>query len=228
MERLLLHAHEQHEQTSRDLQKRLADVEQTDDSVDEQELLAHITRLAEDYRRQGDAFYAQTDSAAARNRLYYGPHGLRATFQQVKSLMWECFRFEEESVTTSINSGHLLIVSTLRSFEVMLAVTIVLAGLGGVYRIRAILRPNRSAASDGKDASRDQTLFLDPAREPDFSGPICLCLVSVWLAVVSLGTCSRRSPFPVQLPRNTRSLKRDFTVPNTTFRFTSPGSPSPS
>jgi len=168
-------AREQHEQIWRELNKKLADAEHNADP-EERELFTQITRLADDYRRQGDAFYAQSESASARSNLYYGPHGLLATLEQLKKVLTECFRFEQASMTTSINNAHVLVVGSLLSFEVMLVVTILLAGLAAGYRIRAILRPNRSAAYDEKDAG--------PAVEPDFSGPICLCSVSVWLAVV--------------------------------------------
>jgi hypothetical protein len=168
---------EQHAQVWPELNQKLADAERDADSVEEHELVAQATRLAEDYRRLGETFYAPRESASARSKLYYGPHGLLATLQQLKKVLTECFLLKQASMTASINNAYILVENSLLSVEVMIAVTIVLAGLAAGYRVRTILRPHATAAND-------RTIVGVPP-EPDFSGPICLCAVSVWLAVVA-------------------------------------------
>ncbi|HUE17913.1 MAG TPA: hypothetical protein VMR25_27400 [Planctomycetaceae bacterium] len=170
-------ARDQYAQIWRDLNQKLADAEHRADADDERELFTRITRLADDYRRQGDAFYAPRESAATRSTLYYGPHGLLATLEQLKRVLTEAFSLEQASMTTSMKNAHFLVVNSLLSVEVMIAVTLVLTGLATGFRIRAILRPDTSAAYDAKD--------VRTPPEPDFSGPICLCAISVWLAVVA-------------------------------------------
>jgi signal transduction histidine kinase len=111
----------------------------------EQELVDTLTRLSEEYRRQGDDFFAHPEKA--RDALYFGrggPQGLYGMFLQIKTVAGEISRINQENMERANDEAHRLARSSLLWYGVGLACGIALAVLLVAGTIRTILSPVRA------------------------------------------------------------------------------------
>jgi PAS domain S-box-containing protein len=106
----------------------------------EQELVDQLRELTEAYRKRGNAFYADRDTAA-RRRAYFRTDGLLETFQRIKKVANQIHELNENNMKEANAEAKATAHSSLLWFAVGLVLSGILALLLARHTIRAILQP---------------------------------------------------------------------------------------
>jgi PAS domain S-box-containing protein len=107
----------------------------------EGELADRLTALARDYRRQGDAFFADS---ANRSRAYFGTTeapGLLDLFRRIKAVSGKILQINQENMEEASRAARDTAQRSLIGFGAGVALTAVLALLAAWQLSRAVLRP---------------------------------------------------------------------------------------
>jgi signal transduction histidine kinase len=102
----------------------------------EAEAVQRLTALSEDYRRQGDAFFARPD-----DRAYFGDRGLLASFKEMKEVSNQILSMNQKHMEKASLEARATATSSLVWFGIGLVTAAVLAGWLAVRTVRAILQP---------------------------------------------------------------------------------------
>ncbi|HEX4612094.1 MAG TPA: ATP-binding protein [Urbifossiella sp.] len=115
----------------------------------EDELVARLRALKDDYRRRGVAFFA-AKTAAARSAAYFGragDPGLLGRFNDIKAVSAEILRINRENMEAARDGARATARSALIGLGVSLAVVSALVAGAGWYLLRTILAPIRAVTA---------------------------------------------------------------------------------
>ncbi len=135
-------ARTQYEQNWRTYEEFLTKEENNVTEPGEDELVARLKALTEQYRRQGAAFYAQPDGDARRRAYFHD--GLLATFTHIKDTSGAILRLNQDSMVHASQRAQDTARNSLIGFGVGLGIASLLAFLLAWRTIVDILRPIRS------------------------------------------------------------------------------------
>jgi signal transduction histidine kinase/HAMP domain-containing protein len=110
----------------------------------EAELVEELAAQGDEYRRQGDAFFAHT-AADDRNRTYFQePGGLLDLFGRLKAVSGQITRINQENMEQASRDARQASLRSLTGFAAGLAAAVVLAGLLAWRTVRTLLQPIRA------------------------------------------------------------------------------------
>ena len=135
-------ARSQYEQNWRTYEEFLTKEENNITEPGEDELVDKLKALTQQYRRQGEVFYAQPDRDA-RRRAYFDD-GLLATFTRIKDASGAILGLNQASMVNASQRARDTAQKSLIGFGIGLAVVSLLASLAAWRTIVDILRPIRS------------------------------------------------------------------------------------
>lgn len=104
----------------------------------EKELVEKLVTLTEQYRQQGDAFFAGASNHDRRAQEYFGPGGLRDSFKQIKSVSGQIVRRNEEDMKLAGDNARRTADLALLGFAIALTLAVLLSGLAGWHSYRTV------------------------------------------------------------------------------------------
>jgi len=113
----------------------------------EDELVARLRLLKDDYHRRGIAFFALPRGSPNRTTAYYpqnGDPGLLGRFKEIKHVSGEILRINRESMERARDDARATARSSLSAFGISLVVVALLVAGVGWYLVRTILGPIRA------------------------------------------------------------------------------------
>ena len=113
----------------------------------EDELVARLAALRDDYRARGRRFFARPAGDPARRADYFGrpgDPGLLGVFREVKGTATEILRINRENMEHARDDAHATARTALRGFAVSLGVVVLLVAGAAWYLLRTILTPIRA------------------------------------------------------------------------------------
>ncbi len=107
-------------------------------------MVAHLTELTRQYRKQGDVFFARPAGAAERERDYFGTAdepGLLGLFKQIKGVAADILRINQENMEEANSAARAEATKSLTGFGAGLAAIALLGSWLASQLTRSILRP---------------------------------------------------------------------------------------
>jgi signal transduction histidine kinase/HAMP domain-containing protein len=139
----------------------------------EGELVANLTGLSQAYRRQGDAFFAQTDQDRKQRYLGRGPsRGLYGLFGEIKWASGEILRINQDNMEEAKDRARRLAWSSLCWYGGGLGCGIALALLLVAGTIRTIVRPVRAVTESALAIGAGNLDQLVPVGSDDELGQL--------------------------------------------------------
>jgi two-component system, NtrC family, sensor histidine kinase KinB len=142
----------------------------------EAEWVAELTRLAESYRRHGDAFYALPPNSPERHQYYFPddkrPGVLYQTFDQIKQVAGEILRINQVNMEQASDEARATAVNSFVSFGLGLALVTVLAVLLAWRTTRTILQPIRDVTHSALGISAGNLDQVVPVLSRDELGQL--------------------------------------------------------
>jgi two-component system, NtrC family, sensor histidine kinase KinB len=131
----------------------------------EDELVARLRALKDDYRKRGAAFFDPARTADERRAAYFGTAGdpgLYGRFKEIKDVSNEILRINQDNMTRTRDEARDTARSALGAFGASLAVVALLVVGAGWYLLRTILGPIRAvteaAHAIGGSGALDRTV----------------------------------------------------------------------
>ncbi len=140
--------------------------------VGEAELVERLTSLTEQYRAQGDAFYARGGAGPEQHQAYFGAGGLLARFTEIKEVSGAILRMNQDNMKQASEEAQQLALNSLFWFAVGLAAAVVLAVLSIWYTVRTILRPIQAMTDAAQGISAGRLDQLVPSQGRDELGQL--------------------------------------------------------
>lgn len=109
----------------------------------EDELVARLSELTEQYRMQGRQFFLRTSAGNAEHQDYYGMHGLYETFSSIKKVADEILQLNYREMKKASTSASSLASSSLIWLSIGMVIAVGLAGLSAWQTMQTTLRPIR-------------------------------------------------------------------------------------
>jgi NtrC-family two-component system sensor histidine kinase KinB len=134
----------------------------------EVERLAHLT---EQYRQQGDAFYAASAEPNRRDR-YFGKSGLEHAFYEIKDSSGKILQMNQDNMQEESREGRRVARNSLLGFGIGLAVAAFVAGWLAWRTSRAILRPLQSVTQSALAIGRGNLDQVIPVVTRDELGDL--------------------------------------------------------
>lgn len=134
----------------------------------EDELVARLRALKDDYRGRGDQFFARPPGSPERAVGYFGrpgDAGLRGVSRSVKETADEILRINHESMQASRDDARATARTALLGFGVSWAVVVLLLAFTAAYLLRTILSPIRAVTDAAQAAAESGQL---DRRVPEF------------------------------------------------------------
>jgi len=138
-------SHKQYEENWNPLQDSVDKERRNITLPGEQELADHLIALSQNYRQQGEAFFAA--QGPQRDRLYFGQaeqKGLYDTFGEIKSVSGEILRLNQDNMEEADKIARRVARSSLVWYVCGLGCGIILAVILVGSTIRTIIRPVRA------------------------------------------------------------------------------------
>jgi signal transduction histidine kinase len=139
---------------------------------DEPRLVADLERLTDEYRRQGNEFYALPERDERRHAAYFGTNGLLASFGNIKKVSGEILRINQENMEEANLDARQTARNSIIGFSIGLALTALLAALLAWRTIADILRPIRAVTESALGIGRGDLDQLVPAPSRDELGDL--------------------------------------------------------
>ena len=132
-------AHDQYAASWQEYDKALSSEQNNITLPGEAELVERLAALTEQYRANGNAFFAGPERD--RQNLYFGSEGLLARFGELKKVSRQILRLNQDNMEQASRHARDLARQSLAWFAAGLVVAVVLALLSTWYVVRTILQP---------------------------------------------------------------------------------------
>jgi two-component system, NtrC family, sensor histidine kinase KinB len=138
----------------------------------EGDLVQQLAQLGEEFRRQGDAFYHQTNNAA-RNQVYFqDSRGLFDLFHKIKAVSNQILRINQENMEQANKDAQRAAFTSLLGFAGGFALAVTLAGLLAWGTIRSVVQPIRAVTESALAISAGNLDQVVPVASNDELGQV--------------------------------------------------------
>jgi signal transduction histidine kinase/HAMP domain-containing protein len=138
----------------------------------EGELVQQLSRLGEEYRHQGKAFFDRP-SVSERNQTYFqSERGLLDLFKKVKAVSNQILRINQENMEEASKDARDAAFTSLMGFAAGFAIAVTLAGLLAWGTIRAVVLPLRAVTESALAISAGNLDQVVPVASNDELGRV--------------------------------------------------------
>ncbi len=138
----------------------------------EAELAANLSKLADQYRGQGQKFFALPPNTSERVEAYHGKDGLLKRFGDIKSVAGQIRRMNESNMEQASERARRTAVTSTAAFVAGLGVAALLAAMLAVQTIRTILHPIKAVTASAMAISGGNLDQVMPVVSQDELGQL--------------------------------------------------------
>ena len=138
----------------------------------EADLVEKLTALGQQYRTQGDTFFARLRTRDEQHQAYFGPKGLLGRFTEIKEVSGQILRLNQDHMEQTSQEARQLAYNSLFWFALGLIAAVALAAYAAWRTVRTILRPIRAVTDAAMGISAGRLDQLVPRISGDELGQL--------------------------------------------------------